>query len=107
MSFRITGLQAEPFRHLFWLPEEALAAHGAQRWMATGDAALPDRVELRDAEAGETLLLVNYEHQPAATPYRSTHAIFVLEGARQPYDRIDAVPKALSSRMLSLRAFDH
>ena len=40
----------------------------------------PDRIELRDAEPGERLILVNYVHQPADTPYRASHAVFVLEG---------------------------
>lgn len=106
MSFRITGLSPEPFRHLFGLPDEALAAHGAQRWIATPGSRLPDRVEVRDAEPGETLLLVNYAHQPAETPYRATHAIFVREGATAPCEFVDAIPEAMRSRMLSLRAFD-
>ena len=106
MSFRITGLSPEPFRHLFGLPDEALAAHGAQRWIATPGSRLPDRVEVRDAEPGETLLLVNYAHQPAETPYRATHAIFVREGAMAPCEFVDTIPEAMRSRMLSLRAFD-
>lgn len=106
MAFRITGLSPEPFRHLFGLPDDALAAHGAQRWTATPGARLPDRVEVRDAVPGETLLLVNHAHQPADTPYRATHAIFVREGATTPFDAVDTVPEAMRSRMLSLRAFD-
>src|SRR5687768_8044238 len=106
MSYRITGLSPELFRHLFGLSDAELAAHGAQRWTAAPGSRLPDRVELRDAEPGETLLLLNHEHQPAATPYRATHAIFVREGATAAYAREDAMPEALRSRMLSLRAFD-
>jgi hypothetical protein len=106
MAFRITGLSPEPFRHLFGLPDAALAAHGAQRWTATPGSGLPDRIEVRDALPGETLLLVNFEHQPAATPYRAAHAIFVREGATRAYDRVDEIPDAMRSRMLSLRAFD-
>lgn len=106
MAFRITGLSPEPFRHLFGLPDDALAAHGAQRWVATEGSRLPDRVEVRDAAPGETLLLVNHAHQPADTPYRATHAIFVREGASTPCDLVDAIPEAMRSRVLSLRAFD-
>jgi len=106
MAYRITGLSPEPFRPLFGLSDAALAAHGAQRWTATPGSGLPDRVEMRDAAPGETLLLVNHEHQPAATPYRSAHAIFVREGAAAAYDRVDEVPEVMRSRMLSLRAFD-
>ena len=106
MAFRITGLSPDPFRPLFGLSDAALAARGVQRWTAEPGSRLPDRVELRDAEPGETLLLVNHEHQPAATPYRASHAIFVREGATTAYARDNEVPEAMRSRMLSLRAFD-
>lgn len=106
MAYRITGLSPDPFRPLFGLSEAALAARGVQRWTAEAGSRLPDRIELRDAEPGETLLLVNHEHQPAATPYRASHAIFVREGATTAYAREDEIPEAMRSRMLSLRAFD-
>lgn len=106
MAYRITGLSPEPFRHLFGLSDAALAEHGAQRWTADPGSRLPDRVEMRDAAPGETLILVNYEHQPAPTPYRSAHAIFVLEHASTPYDRSGEIPEVMRSRALSLRVFD-
>ena len=106
MSYRITGLSPEPFRHLFGLPDAELAARGVQRWTATPGSRLPDRIEVRDAEPGETLLLLNHEHQPAPTPYRATHAIFVREGATTASSYEDEIPEAMRSRMLSLRAFD-
>jgi len=106
MSFRITGLSPEPFRKLFGLSEEELTAQGVKRYVADTKPGFPDRVELRDAEPGETLLLLNYMHQPANTPYRASHAIFVREGAAERYDRIDEVPQAFRPRVLSLRAFD-
>lgn len=103
MSYRITGLPAQPFAHLFGLSDAELAAHGALRFRGEG---LPDRVELRDTVGDETVLLVNHEHQPADTPYRSRHAIFVREQAGDTFDAVDTVPEALSRRLLSLRAFD-
>jgi hypothetical protein len=106
MSYRITGLAPEPFRHLFGLPDEELALHGARRYVADRKPAFPDRIELRDAEPGETLLLLNYTHQPANTPYRASHAIFVREGASQPYDRVGEVPEVMRVRPISVRAFD-
>lgn len=106
MTFRITGLSPEPFRHLFGLPEDELARHGARRYVADVKPGYPDRIELRDAEPGERLILVSYTHQPANTPYRASHAVFVLEGAEDTYDRTDEVPEAMRLRLLSLRAFD-
>jgi hypothetical protein len=106
MLFRITGLPPEPFRKLFGLSEEALAAQGVKRYVADAKPGFPDRVELRDADRGDTVLLLNYVHQPANTPYRASHAIYVREGATERYDRIDEVPEAFRPRTLSLRAFN-
>jgi hypothetical protein len=106
MNFRITGLSNEPFTSLFGLTDEALAARGAKRYVADAKPGFPDRVELRDAEPGERVILVNHRHQPADTPYQASHAIFVLEGAGARYDRVDEIPDVLRRRTISLRAFD-
>jgi hypothetical protein len=106
MAFRITGLDPKPFAHLYGLPDDALERLGVRRCVADAKPGFPDRVELRDAEPGETLLLLNYVHQPAHTPYRASHAIFVREGARTPYDAVDEAPEVLRVRPISLRAFD-
>ena len=106
MAFRITGLSPEPFRHLYGLSEQDLAAQGVKRYVANEKSGFPDRIEMRDAEPGETLLLLNHMCQPADTPYRATHAIFVREGAEQTYDRVDEVPEVMRIRLLSLRAYD-
>lgn len=105
MSFRITGLEPAVFQPLFGLSDEALAARCVKRYTVDKKPKFPDRVELRDAEPGETVLLLNYVHQPANTPYHASHAIFVVEGAKSRYDRIDEIPDVLRSRILSLRGF--
>jgi len=106
MDFRVTGLDPAPFRHLFGLSDAELVEQAVKRYVAETKPGFPDRVELRDAEPGERVLLLNYMHQPANTPYRSSHGIFVLEGAQTPYDRIGQIPEALRARQISLRAFD-
>lgn len=106
MSFRITGLAPEAFQPLFGLSDAELAERGVKRYAVDKKPGFPDRIELRDAEPGESVLLLNYVHQPANTPYRASHAIFVVEGAKQRYDRIDEIPEVMQSRILSLRAFD-
>lgn len=106
MSFRIAGLAPEPFRHLFGLADEALHQHGAERRTVEVFPGYPDRIELRDVPLGETVLLLNHVHQPADTPYRACHAIFVREHATQAREAIDEVPDALRRRVLSVRAFD-
>jgi hypothetical protein len=106
MSFRITGLSPQPFQHLFGLSDEELAKHGARRYVADTKPGYPDRIEVRDAEPGETLILLNHVHQPADNPYHASHAIFVREGAETAYDRTNEIPDAMRLRQISLRAFD-
>jgi hypothetical protein len=106
MAFRVSGLSPEPFRHLYGLSDQELAQRGVKRCIADKQPGFPDRIEMLDASAGETLLLVNHVCQPAATPYRASHAIFVREGAENAYDRVDEVPEVMRVRLLSLRAYD-
>ena len=106
MSYRVTGLSPEPFRPLFGLSDEELAVRGVQRVVADAPFGFPDRIEISDAAPGESLLLLNHLHQPADTPYRSGHAIFVRERAVAPTDMVGAIPPAMRARPLSLRAFD-
>ena len=103
MSFTVTGLSPDPFRHLYGLPDAELAAHRARRVIA-GESGFPERIELRDATPGEALLLVNFEHQDADTPYRSSHAVYVREGATAAWTG-DEIPEVMRKRLLSLRAF--
>ncbi len=106
MTFRITGLSSEPFQHLFGLPDEALAERGVKRYVVDRKPGFPDRIEMRDAEPGETMLLLNHVCQPADTPYRATHAIFVRESASNTFDMVGEVPEVMRLRLLSLRAYD-
>ncbi|MFC4527871.1 DUF1203 domain-containing protein [Dyella halodurans] len=105
MSFRITGLPAEPFTDLFSLSDEALAARLAVRVVADHAHGYPCRISLTDAEPGQPLILLNYEHQPADSPFRSRYAIYIREGEQQ-YDEVDRVPDQLRRRLLSVRGFD-
>jgi hypothetical protein len=106
MSFRITGLPAEDFAHLFALSDEELAARGAVRRSADARTpGYPCRVSLTDSRPGDELLLVNYEHHPASSPYRMRFAVYVRKG-EETYDAIDEVPEQLRIRTLAVRAFD-
>jgi hypothetical protein len=106
MSFQITGLDAAPFRRFYGLSDDELQSFGVKRFIADEKPGFPDRVELRDAEKGEALLLLNYLHQPADTPYKASHAIFVREWAETPYRAVNETPEVLWIRPISLRAFD-
>ena len=103
MNFTVSGLSPEPFQPLFGLSAAALAQRLARRVVVDGSG-YPERIEMRDAQPGETLLLVNFEHQPAGTPYRSSHAVYVREGATERWSG-DHLPEVMRKRLLSLRGF--
>lgn len=106
MSFRITALPAARFAPLFALSDAELWRRGAVRQVADRTPGFPCRVSLEDAEPGETVLLVHHEHQPADTPYRASHAVYVREGAVEARPAAGEVPAVLRRRLLSVRAFD-
>jgi hypothetical protein len=106
-SYVVSGLPLEPFQHLFGLSDDALAAQNVVRMTVDAPVGFPCRVTLEDARPGETVLLLNYEHQPAETPYRSQHAIFVSEAAAETRRAVGEIPNApLVRKAISLRAFD-
>ncbi|WP_396594011.1 DUF1203 domain-containing protein [Brevundimonas sp. R86498] len=107
MTWTIEALPLAPFAPTFALSEAELAAIGARRWVADAPGRAPCRVSLRDAEAGERLVLVNHAHLTDPTsPYRATGPIFVREAAEDYAPVPGQVPETLARRPLSLRLYD-
>lgn len=106
MSYRISGLPLEPFRHLLGADDATLAAAGARRFAVTKPHDAPCRVGLEDAAPGETVILLNYAHQTADTPFRANGPIFVRDIAHEQATFTDELPDQLRRRPLSIRAYD-
>jgi hypothetical protein len=106
MNFQIKPLQAAEFAHLFELNDEELVAQHACRQIVTAKPGTPCRVSMEDVDVGETVILVNYKHQPRESPYQASHAVFVRENARQATLAVNEVPEVIRSRLISLRFFD-
>jgi hypothetical protein len=106
MPFLIAALPRTLFEPLFSMTDEELTGYDAIRQRVTRKPGFPCRVSLADAEVGEEVLLVHYEHQSARTPFRASHAVYVRPAARQAFPGRDEVPELLRSREISLRGFD-
>jgi hypothetical protein len=106
MAYRIRGLDPTPFTKFYHMEEAELAAAGVTRMRVDTSPGYPDRITMRDMEVGDTALLLNFEHLPVNSPYRSCHAIFVQEGAKTPADYRDTVPDVMTRRVMSLRGLD-
>lgn len=108
MTYRISGIDPQPYAHLFRADVDELARHQAVRVVAGADAGWPCRVTLEDAREGEALLLFHHVSHDVATPYRSAYAIYVRESAATgtPASYVDTVPPVFEGRPIALRAFD-
>lgn len=106
MTFQIHALPAEEFAPLFDLSDDALSARNARRMTVKTQPGYPCRVSLRDANIGETVILANHQHQPASSPYQSSHAVYVTQGAVETAPKPGEVPDMIRSRLISLRMFN-
>ena len=105
MTYRVIGLNPEPYKKLFGLSDAELAERGVVRMTVTSPT-FPCRVSLTDRAIGESVLLLNHLSHDVANPYRATHAIFVTETEQSAAEYVDAVPPVFETRVLSLRGFD-
>jgi hypothetical protein len=105
MPFRYVGLPPQSFAPLFALGDDELLARGMRRMIVDEKPGFPCRVTLEDAEPGESVLLLPFEHQPAHSPYRASGPIFVREEAKAASNYVGAPPASLRGRMLSVRAY--
>lgn len=105
-SFRLSGLDPAPFESLFLLDDAELARRGARRMHADAPATYPCRVTLEEADAGDELLLLPFEHQPANSPYRASGPIFVRRGQRRRVLPPGSLTPYVTKRLMSVRAYD-
>ena len=106
MSFQIHALSPAQFEPFFALSDSELAKVRAAKMIVDNKPGYPCRVSLADAEIGETVILLNFEHQSADSPYKAAHAIFVRQNAEQAFPDIGMVPELFETRLISIRAFD-
>jgi hypothetical protein len=105
-SFRIKALPAEDFAPLFALGDVELAAAGAARVIADKQPGFPCRTSLADAEPGDELLLIHFEHHAVDSPYRAAGPIYVRRSAATAVPRPGEIPEYVSRRLISVRAYD-
>jgi hypothetical protein len=105
-SFQLIGLLPGQFSHLFSLSGEQLASLGIMRVTADSKPGFPCRISLQDAEPGEELLLLPYEHQSAVSPYRASGPIYVRARSQPANLRPGEIPPYVALRQISVRAYD-
>jgi len=101
----VSGLRRNDFTKLFAMSDTELAERNAVRVQATSHG-FPCRVSLKDAEEGDTLILLHHVSHDVATPYRSSYAIYVNETAVEVAPYVDSTPPVFEGRPIALRGFD-
>jgi hypothetical protein len=105
-SFRLVGLDADNFEPFFAMSVDELAALGAHRVVADESFGFPCRVSLVDADVGDELLLLPFEHLSARSPYRASGPVYVRARARRAVLEPGVIPPYVTRRLMSVRAYD-
>lgn len=106
MDFQIKSLDEKQFSSLFNLSDTELEEIGAVKMIADQHPGFPCRVSLADAEIGEEVILLPYQHHRTNSPYRASGPIFVRKTAKTAMPAVNEIPKMLDHRLLSLRGYD-
>ena len=106
--FRVSGISVDVIDQYRYLSDQELQKQRVVRLIADDKPGFPCRVSLADAEMGESVLLLNFEHLSGLSPYRSVGPIFVRESATETYSKTNEIPEVLRvpGRLLSVRAYD-
>src|SRR5437868_2213537 len=91
--FRVSGISADVIDQYRYLSDQELQKQRVVRLIADDKPGFPCRVSLVDAEIGESVLLLNFEHLSGLSPYRSVGPIFVRESATETYSKTNEIPE--------------
>lgn len=106
MNFKIKSLDDNEFSVLFRWGDLELEKMGAIRMTVDKFPGFPCRVSLEDAEIGEEVILLPYQHHRTNSPYQASGPIFVRRIAKTSSLGNNEIPKMLNHRLLSLRGYD-
>ena len=107
MNFLITALGHESFESMFKLSDKELSELGGMKMIVDEKPGFPCRVSLEDANIGEEVILVPFEHHKTNSPYQAKGPIFVRKGQKQRKLEVNEIPKMLEHRLLSFRGYDN
>ena len=105
-NFKLVALDNSQFTDYFNLDESELAKQGIRKMVVDEFPGFPCRVSLADAEIGEEVILLNFEHHSVNSPYKSDGPVFIRKTAQTATPEINEVPKMFNHRLLSIRGFD-
>jgi hypothetical protein len=105
-NFKLVALDKSQFESYFNLNETQLAEKGIRKMIVDEFPGFPCRVSLADAEIGEEVILLHFEHHNVNSPYKTGGPIFVRKTAQTLKPEINEIPKMFNHRLLSIRGFN-
>jgi Protein of unknown function (DUF1203) len=105
-NFQIEALDASIFTSFLDKTDTELSTMGAKHMLVNEKPGTPCRISLADAEVGEEVILLPYEHHAAHSPYQSSGPIFIRKNVEKARLGVNEIPLMLHHRLLSLRAYD-
>lgn len=106
INFKIYSLDKEQFDNFFEMGENDLNKLNIKKIIVDENPGYPCRVSLEDAEIGEEVMLINYEHIKKNSPYDSKGPIFVRKNAKNKDFGVNEIPSMFIHRTLSIRGYD-
>ncbi len=106
MDFQISPLPYSQFASLFEASTAELEKIGAVKTIVNKKPGFPCRVSLQDAEVGEKVILLPYQHHATNSPYQATGPIYVRKNVATASLEKNEIPLMLIHRLLSLLAYN-
>lgn len=103
VNFQVVGIPSHEAHALLQTAESQI---GTTRMRVDAKPGYPCRISLTDAELGEEVLLLTYEHHAVASPYMASGPIYIRISAEPVSIEPNTIPLMLHHRLLSLRVYD-
>ena len=105
MPFQITALPNELFSEYFSLSDIELAKRNAKWIIADSKPGYPCRSSLEDAEIGERILAISFNHLDVSSPYAATGPIFIRNQVATAKLLSGEIPQSFMNRTYSIRGY--
>lgn len=105
-NFKIHAIKSKLVKHLFQESDSELHKKNCRSILVDEKPGYPCRISLEDAEIGEVVIAVSFNHHDVNSPYRASGPIFIRDKVVTADLRVNEVPKMLHHRLLSIRAYD-
>lgn len=105
-NFKIKPLNHVEFSGYFELTNLELEKIRAIKMIVDKFPGFPCRISLEDAQIGEEVILLPYNHHKTTSPYQASGPIFIRNKNSTPTFEINQIPQLFNHRLLSLRGYD-